>query len=244
MQLIETLTTQQKIDMLNGEIVGIFNTAIIEDDLYHPLAKYICLGYYTERSATKKVAKIYERVKEICDSGEVTESIDDILGKLIRNKFKDKWTKIYTALISEYNVLDEISHIEIKNGTNTDEIEFDSSITDNGTIGTDEEIIRSVTDNDGVYGFNSANSVGSRNSTESYRETVKANPETNTSTNRRTKDGTDTNTITINETKNLNGRDRSGASLLIDEIDFRKREIFFDIVYKDIDSILTLQIYV
>lgn len=244
MKLYETLTIEQKISMLNGNTVGIFSTAITDEDLYYPLAKYICFGYYTERSASKKVSSIYERVKELYDSGEITDAVDEIIGTFLRNKFKDKWTKIYTALTADYNALDQLTHTETKIGNNTDTIDFNSVIEDNGSTGTDETVTRNITNDEGIYGFNSIKSVGDRDSKEYYRETVKGNPETNTSSNKREKTGTDTNTITINETKNLSGRDKSGASLLSDELDFRKREIFFDIVYGDIDSILTLQIYV
>ena len=56
--------------------------------------------------------------------------------------------------------------------------------------------------------------------------------------------GTDTTDISINETMTNKGRDVSGATLIDEELKLRNTQQFFDIVYKDIDSITALQIYI
>lgn len=58
------------------------------------------------------------------------------------------------------------------------------------------------------------------------------------------KTGTDTKNFVINETINKSGRNSTGAELIEAELNMRNKEIFFDIVYADIDSIATLQIYI
>jgi hypothetical protein len=59
-----------------------------------------------------------------------------------------------------------------------------------------------------------------------------------------TKTGTETKDITIDEEIVKSGRDGSGAELVIEELNLRNTQLFFDIIYADIDSITTLQIYI
>lgn len=58
-----------------------------------------------------------------------------------------------------------------------------------------------------------------------------------------TNTGTDTTDISINETITHKGRNVSGAELITEELSLRNTQIFFDIIYDDIDSIVALQIY-
>lgn len=57
------------------------------------------------------------------------------------------------------------------------------------------------------------------------------------------KTGSDSNTVTVTELKTNSGRRMTGAEILQRELDFRNQNIFFDIVFRDIDSIVTLAIY-
>lgn len=65
-----------------------------------------------------------------------------------------------------------------------------------------------------------------------------------TDTDTKIKSGTDTTNRSIDETISRSGRDRDAQKLIQDEINLRIENIFFDIVYKDLDNILTLQIYI
>ena len=56
--------------------------------------------------------------------------------------------------------------------------------------------------------------------------------------------GTDTKDITISEKIVRSGRDGSGAELITEELNLRNTQLFFDIVFEDIDSVTTLQIYI
>ena len=58
------------------------------------------------------------------------------------------------------------------------------------------------------------------------------------------KSGSDSNYNKIDERYNKRGRDSSAAKLITEELDLRSQHILYDIIYRDIDSIATLQIYI
>lgn len=146
-----------------------------------------------------------------------------------------------------------------KDGTNTDRTDYNSTVEDNGNTGTHETTTTSRNTEDGVYGFNSSASVGDSNSEDTTSETVFGNANDNTTHNLQTKGGRDTKTFDIDETESKtgtdtktygvdetitkSGRNSSSAELLDSELNLRDKFIFYDIVFKDIDSIITLSIY-
>lgn len=150
--------------------------------------------------------------------------------------------------------------VKAKQGTNSDITTYDTNVEDNGKTGTSETTTRNVEDANDVYGFNSTTPVGDTHSNETINETVVGEAEKNTSHNIQTKtgtenkqfginesethSGTDTTDITIDEKIIRSGRDGSGAELITEELNLRNTQIFFDIVYADIDSITALQIYI
>lgn len=164
---------------------------------------------------------------------------------------------------------------EGKSGTNSDVTTHDVTTEENGKTGTSETTTRANEQSNDVYGFNSTSPVGDTYNNENTTETVIGDAEKNTTQNIKTKTGTEskaigidetttkkgtetktlgvdeTNTKTgtenkefgIDETRTKNGRHTNGASLVNAELDMRSRQIFFDIVYRDIDSIIALSIY-
>ena len=277
MKLLETLTNQQQIDMLNGQIVGIFPTMISPSDLFYSKAKDICLGYYTNRSGCKNISRTFKTYIELTEMNpSITKSADEIIGEVIRGKFIDKWNRIYNILVKEqYDVLNnqDIKTIKTgqnkrvdgynssvgKKGNNTDVTTYDTNVEDNGKKGTNETVKRNANDMSDVYGFNSPQPIHDSFSTNIESETVVGEADKNTTHNKQTKtgsetkvfglneteihNGSDTRDTTINETDSVIGRDKSGAKLVKEELNLRNTEIFFDIIYRDIDSIATLQIY-
>ena len=146
-----------------------------------------------------------------------------------------------------------------KTGNNTDSTTYNTNVEDNGKTSTKETTTTNIERNDDVYGFNSSSPVGESANNEKTTEELLANADDNTTHNIQTKTGNDNKNITINETESKTGTDsntlsknenitRSGrrvsaSSLIQEELDLRNRQIFFDIVYKDIDSVLTLSVY-
>lgn len=145
-------------------------------------------------------------------------------------------------------------------GNNSDTITYDTEVEDNGQTGTHETVTRNADTQNDIYGFNSINPSGDTKSTEEISETTVGDSDKNTNHNTQTKTGTETKLFGLNETENntgnntssaninesitKSGRDGSGASLIKEELNLRNTQIFFDIVYRDIDSIATLQIYI
>lgn len=278
MKLRETLTKQQTIDLLNGDVVGIFPSMILSEDVFYGKLYELCLGYYTARSGEKTISITYERfISLIKESPEINKTPEELIGSLIRSKFLDKWNRVYDVLItSQYDALNNREYTEdktgnnqnkdthnttkAKQGTNSDITTFDTNVEDNGQTGTSETTTRNVEDANDVYGFNSNEPVGDTRSNETTSETIVGEADKNTSHNVRTKTGTenkqfgidesethtgtDTTDITISEKLVKSGRDGSGAELITEELNLRNTQLFFDIVYSDIDSITTLKIYI
>lgn len=313
MRLIDTLTNQSKFNMITGTPVGIFPTMILSDDLYYSYISDLCLGYYTARSGMKPLSATYILVQELIDdygtgyglfipngsdsfstsnneifkvlTSEPIGSPEDVIGKLIRGKFKHKWDKIYKALIEEeYNILNNREYTTEKTGNNTDittktgsstgtnkkigdssdTTTYNTTLIDDGTTG-----IKITTTTDGsidnsIFGFNSDTAVNANTRTDKDSETVTGSEDDNTTHNTRKNIGTDTKDFTINETVTLNnnnnetinntgnnletikisGRNNDAPDMIMKELNLRNKQLFFDIIYSDIDSITALQIYI
>jgi hypothetical protein len=244
--MIDTLTTQQKSELLQGNYVGIFPTMFLDTDEFYSTLSQICFGYYMERSGNKSISPSYERLIEMSKSAEgLEETAEQLLGKYIRGKYIAKWRRVYDALVfRNYDPLNDYERVESKYGDNYNKTTYDTSVVNDGNSSMSEKTVRDVETGDDVYGFNSENVVGESKSTDSLVETVTGDAEHNKTHNAQTKSGSDSNYIKINESYNRRGRDNSAAKLIAEELDMRSQQIFYDIIYSDIDSIATLQIYI
>ena len=242
MKLLETLSNEEKISLLNGNVVGIFNNLILEGDSFYNKKYDLCLGYYFNRSGEKRISSMYEKILEIKNN--ITEKPEDIIAKLIRNEFIEKWEIVYNALYKEqYSILDSNSYTETKVANNDEQITYNSKVEDNGNEATNMVTKTNNENSNDTYGFNSSSPVGNDLSYGSDTETVIGDKDSNTTHNTRDKTGNDNKNATVNENTTRNGRDVTGAELIQKELNLRNKEIFFNTIYKDIDSIATLQIY-
>lgn len=290
MKIKETLSSADKRQLfLNQTAVGLFEHIFRDTDPFFDLNYSLCLGYYTVRSANKTVSTIYEQMYETFKELAIEDGHTDILrmtidmtneyigASLIRPKFIDKWTRIYNLLLSnEYDPLKNFEYTEHKDGNNSDTTTYASGVAkvgdnsdttiynsnteDNGNTATHEVTTSTKTNENDVYGFNSAQPVGNDKDTEKTQESLIGTADGNTTHNIQTKTGTDTKNFVISEnetksgtdTKNLSideditksGRNDIGASLIEAELSLRNTQIFYDIVYRDIDSIATIPLYI
>ncbi len=152
-----------------------------------------------------------------------------------------------------------INLTDTKKGNNTDNTTYNTTIEDNGKRAVNETVTRNNETQENTQGFNSTSPVNTDGSTDNNVETTVAELDNNVTQNINTKTGTDNKTFnidetntkqgsdttdyTINETVTQNGRKDSGAKLLDEEIEFRNKRIFYDVIFDDIDSIATLKIY-
>ena len=255
MKLLETLTTQQQINILDGLESGIFDYILWDGDPFNDDKTEMAKEYYFSRSGDKTVSPFYERVLGL------QLNTDEIIGNTIRSKFIDKWKRLYDVLVTQtYKPLDKMSETETREyGKKTDRTGNNkdtktSTVTEDGTVmvGTSETTSRTGDTQDNVYGFNSVTPVGDTTSNETVTETVSGKKDDNVTDtdNKTTTDEVIAHDISTNEinsgtdTYTRTGRDESGATLITEEIEMRNLYTFFDIVFADVDSIMTINIYV
>ena len=276
MKIIETLTLEDKINLLNGSTVGFFSNLILSTDSFFSQAYNLCLGYYMNNSSNKTVSPIYENILNLITENSINKSVNDIVAQMIRGKFIDKWERYYNALINEnYEILEDIVKNETSNYTKNEVNNYtknetsnyaknetktyNNTIKENGKTNTDITTSSTNEKNNDVYGFNSTAPVGSDLNYGTDTENVKGDKEKNTTENVKQKTGSDTNgttgndkkgttgnddkDTTKNETISRTGRNTSAQDLLQKELDFRSKNLFFNIVFRDIDSIIALEIY-
>ena len=139
--------------------------------------------------------------------------------------------------------MDSNTYTETKVANNDEQITYNSKVEDNGNEATNMVTKTNNENSNDTYGFNSSSPVGNDLSYGSDTETVIGDKDSNTTHNTRDKTGNDNKNATVNENTTRNGRDVTGAELIQKELNLRNKEIFFNTIYKDIDSIATLQIY-
>lgn len=242
MKVKETVTKSELLSTVNNQIIGIFKTLISAEDAYISLAPAMCENYYLAHSGNKEISKIWEEIIKLTNG--TTYTPDSILGNIIRNRYKDKWHKIYRAFVTEnYNPLEEYDRVETRVADNTETMTYNSQTEDDGSTGFKETTINTTNTDDGLYGFNSKNSVPSDTSVESINNTRTRLPVDNTNHNVESKTGTDSKNEDIDETITKTGRDSSPSELIEKELNLRDRETFFEIVFVDIDKIATKGVY-
>lgn len=244
-RLLMTLPIQTQISMYRGEAVGFFQYLIKQEDPFYNLRADLCLGYYTEHAASKKLTSTYKNIINMVEENpSINKTADEIIANMIRGKFINKWNRVYEALVTAtYDPLSEYDYNELKTGTNVDTSVYDTRIENVGNVGTKETTTNTANGKNDVYGFNSLTPVGADENSESSTEITIGLAEENTSTNTQDKSGSDEFTHDISESITKSGRDKNSAELLNKELSFRDKYVFFDIVYKDIDSIVCLSIY-
>lgn len=245
MKLIETLSKNELNELLTADYpneipsVGIFPYMFkIEDALYN-LKGELSRGYYLGWSGQKSISIYFKKLIEYQDNP-LWDSPAEIIGSMVRSKFIDKWNRLYSDLKKEYNPLIDYDMTETVEADNTDTKTYDVTNTDSGTS-YNEDISRSNgNENNAIYGFNSNAPSNTDYSTDNSSDTTNTESEFD---NTSSKTGTETFGISKDETKTTQGRRASASALLKDELDFRAKNLLYDIIYRDIDSIVVSQIY-
>lgn len=205
---------------------------------------------YSARSADKIVSPIVRRKSD----GEYLDSSSRLtIALAIYTMNKTNWEKLYNTLSAEYSPLSNYDMTE----NETIETAENSTVLDTGTIetakdGSDSET-GTISDSgsssgaNGIYGFNSSQSVGSDDT-----EQTSSNTETHNltfghdTTDTESRDLTHTDERENEVTRQLT---RSGNIGVTTSQQMLKSErevwqwVFFDKVFSDIDSFLTIPIY-
>lgn len=273
MKIIDTLTPQEISGLLYGYSVGIFDVIIQSNDAFFLYKKDMALGYYLIHSSNKTVSPAFEYIiNNSPTTPNYNVLIGNYIRALFYDKWAKIYNMLFTANYDPLKNIetnekktgsnkntDTYDTVKSKLGTNSDTTTYDTNVEDNGKTGTSETTTRSEENSNDVYGFNSVSPVGDTYSNGSVSETIVGEADKNTSHNiqkktgteqkqfgideSETHTGTDTTDISIDEEVTITSRNVSGSKLITEEIDFRNKQIFFDIVYKDIDSIITIPLY-
>lgn len=266
MKLIETLTTEQMTNLLSGEVVGVFNNLFTDTEL-ESSAYAICSSYYLYHSGEKKIPRFYETILQN------QENANDLIVTMLKNRYLPRWLNIYKALFTySYSPLDDYSRAEVKTGTNKDTTTYNTTKAKTGndtdtttynitnaedeTLNKEENITRDTSNASDIYGFNSSTPVGDTLDTNSETEST-TNTDTKNNTYKKTgteskeygvnetesNTGTDTKDYDINEKMEINGRNVHATDLLDKEIRFNVLNDISKIIYSDIDSLITLDVY-
>lgn len=171
---------------------------------------------YFHNSYSKIISFLYEEVVN-------NASLMSVLISSIIERYKDKWNRLYNTLITQqYNPIENYSMEESEKLklSNVDSVKSNSS--DSGTA-------NSTNDN---YGFNSITAQPATKSTA-----------TTSATSTNNVDGTKTTDSDKTLTRKGNIGVTTSQQMLESEVILRNKYLFQDIIFKDLDDILMLDIY-
>ena len=171
---------------------------------------------YFHNSYSKIISFLYEEVIN-------NASLMSVLISSIIERYRDKWNRLYDSLITQqYNPLENYSMEESEKSkvANVDSVKSNSS--DSGTA-------NSTNDN---YGFNSISAQPATKSTT-----------TTSATSTNNVDGTKTTDSDKTLTRKGNIGVTTSQQMLESEVILRNKYLFQDIIFKDLDNILMLDIY-
>ena len=207
----------------------IFNQLVLKEDLNDFIntnnVDTLNQDYYLSHSGDKYISPFVER---LFNAGKTASEISSYVATICYNRFGEKWKKIYDALLTEYNPLENYSMEETRTPNLTD--------SDTENVGTSISSNRTTNANSKYKGFNADEPVtitttdGGENS--STTGTKLANETSRTSTH--------TGTEKLERAGNI-GVTTSQQML---ESEFKVRQYdFYKELYNDIDSVMCLMIY-
>lgn len=177
--------------------------------------------YYIGHSGNKIISPLIEVTFK---NGVTVENVNKIKN-IILSKFSRKWRKIYESLYTtEYDAVSNYSMNEVRTPDLTDVMNFDKDVTRTVSQG----------GNASIYAFNSSSPTPKNNA----NVTITENEKNALNKNK--------NTLTKTGSETINRKGFSGVtpqSLIEDEIKLRVKYNIIDIMFSDIDTILTLNIY-
>ena len=232
------------------------------DLVYDELLQSIGMNYCAN-SFNKSVQEKWVNILNITGEG-YDGTLDLFIGNMcniLYDKFNRKRSLLYQAIVDELGFDPLTSYKETK--TETPSITTNEDTTNSNTTtdsktsnvdqstNTDMNVTSNVTQEQSIFGFNSTEAVGSANSNASGTQNTEGSKETNTINT----SGTSSSNSTTNGTKNRkltregvietikSGYKESPFDLLDKEVQYKLKYNLFDIMIKDVDSVLCLEVY-
>lgn len=213
---------------INPIFASIFNT---EEEQYETQKLY-----FITRSFNKKIPSSIEYILSNPEGNDI-ENAWFVIADMIKSKFSVKWERITRSLNFEYqpentiHFKKDMSYGKVDSENTTDTSQYNS--------GTSENYSDNTNNTSSIYAF------------DSIEDPANTNKDLHNSSSNNVLNKTGTDTFTKNRTFNTGGIDTYTtvgrtdpySKVFSEDIDFRNRYLLYDIIFKDIDSILTLQIY-
>lgn len=197
-------------------------------------------------------------VRKLASTGALTTENVQTLARVLYSMFSVPWAKQYATLSAQYDPISNYDMTETETTTGTDS----NTVTNTGTqttarTGTQGTVTAETTtgtgsDNgeSGVYGFNSSTAVGDAttemNTTQSATDNIQAT-RTDNLTDRRTDNLTETGSGTRLENRTLTRTGNIGVTtsqqMLQSERELWMWSFFYDVVFKNVDKVLSIATY-
>lgn len=225
METIKLIDTIDKQSFFDSTIInGIFSTYVRwlgESEsplpwLDEEIALYLDWEYYFHHSGDKHISKAYHVIREEqrqYDSSSWDKDSKVMIFKMIINKFKLSWNKIYSAIVEDYKPLEN----------------YDMEQKETPDITHTKTVKQNVTTENKVYGFNSSSAVPQ---SESVVDGAKLNNE---------EENKESGTRSLERHGNIGVT--TSQQMLQSEIDLRSNYQFMNQIMDDVDSILCLLVY-
>lgn len=209
--------------------------------------------YFGSHSGCKLISPY---LSKLLDNNILTDETLAIIADDLAFKFGFQWSKAYTAISMEYNVIDNYTMTETGNRDKSkSETEAESQSMSNqenvssvsGGNDTTSSTLSQTGENK-LYGFNSQSPVPSDENTDSRTGTSTVNyGGTNTETVNRTSSNTNniSNNGTEEESFSSTKHGNVGAKpqdMILAELEVRKYN-FYNMIFRDIDSVIALSVY-
>lgn len=184
------------------------------------------LEYFTNHSGQKNIAPILTSLQN-------NPQRDAIIKRVLLNRYKDKWNRLYDALNAEYNPIHNYDRKETHTdkGTVGTVSKGDSTSTTNGTTTSQSEgNLKANAFNQGMLPQSESTDRNTVNNDSAVTNVINNND-----------------TVTTDKTLTITTQGNIGVTttqqMITQEIQMRDMYNFVDILYKDIDKVLCLSIY-
>lgn len=217
------------------------------------LAITLDFEYIFNHSGDKTVSPLIEKMYQLVLSGDLTPN--DFMTQIVAMfypRFNKKWDRLYNIYNASYNTLENANLTEMSNDTTTENGNFteDADTSDTTTYNTQDTVTGITTEGTTIntgYAFNSDGNGSPLNKQTDTNEQNGENAHTGTDTNIKNIAQTGTNEK-ITETAHTYNRHGSigvvtPQTMLQQEVTLWTAFDFFGELYRDIDTIFTLNIY-
>lgn len=215
-KLIETINIS---DLLSDTEKGIFQEIRTIDNstklvwLTEDVSKQLDKDLYLQYSSEKRISDYMERMLKLQEDGTIANALQEIAKNLLQ-RFSEKWNRLYLALVtSTYSPTEN----------------YDMEEKETPDLTRTKNVKTSVTQENGIYGFNSATPTPQSETVSSGEKLDNEETEKNTGTKTLTRHGN------IGVTTN--------QQMINQEIELRNNANFVNILFDDVDSILCLLVY-